>query len=113
MGVQHTGKNIPKQFSKSYLLIFSDELNILADAMENHIGLSYATHLIKCHFQHKGFNAACKSTVNLAFLRSQPKRIKIQKIQQGTNNEGKRKEARRHQTKQWLIIINIIPEGKE
>ena len=35
----------------------------------------------------------CRSTVNLAYRRLLPKRTRIQKIQQGTKNEGKRKEA--------------------
>ena len=52
----------------------------------------------------------CKSTVNLAFLRLQPKNKKIQKIQQGTKNEGKRKEARQRQTNQWLIMLSRLPE---
>ena len=72
----------------------------------------YKTHLLTCHHHHEGFNTVCKSTVNLAFLRLQPKRIQIQRIQQGTNNEGKHKEARRRQTKQWLIMFNILPYDK-
>ena len=96
-----------------YLLSNPDELNILADAMENKLGLRYTNHIINCHRNHKGFNAVCKSTVNLAFLRLQPKRTRIQKIQQGIKNEGKCKEARQRQTKQWLIMLNQIPEDKE
>ena len=90
-----------------------DELNILADSMENILGLRYTTLLINCHRQHNGFDAVCKSTVNLAFLRLLPKITRIQKIQQGTKNEGKWKEARQLQTKQWLIMINRLPEDKE
>ena len=59
------------------------------------------------------FDAVFRSTVNLAFLRLQPKITRIQKIQQGTNNEGKCKEARQRQTKQWLIMLNRLPEDKE
>ena len=70
-----------------------DELNILADAMENKLGLRYKTHLINCHCHHKDFNVVCKSSVNQAFLRLQPKITRIQKIQQGTKNEGKWKET--------------------
>ena len=76
-------------------------------------GIRYTTHLINCNLHHNYFNAVCKSTNNLAFLRLQLKITRIQKIQQGTKNEGKRKEARRRQTKQWLITINQIPEDKE
>ena len=90
-----------------------DELNILADAMENNLGLIYTTHIINCIFHHKGFNAGCKSTVNIYFLRLQPKRTKIQIIQQVTENEYTRKEARRHQRKQWLIMFTRLPEDKE
>ena len=81
--------------------------------MEKRLGLYYTTHLINCHSHQNGFDAVCKSTVNPAFLRLQPKITRIQKIQQGTNNEGKWKEARQHQTKQWLIMINRLPEDKE
>ena len=90
-----------------------DELNILVDAMENRLGLRYTTHLINCHCRQNSFDAVCKSTVNLAFFRIQPKITRIQKIQQGTKNEGKRKEARHRQTKQWLIMLNRLPEDKE
>ena len=72
--------------------------------MENKLGLRlrYTTHLINCHCHHKGFNAVCKYTFNLAFLRLQTKRKRIHKIQQGTKNEGKWKEVIQCQTKQWL-----------
>ena len=66
-----------------------------------------------CHRHTKGDNAVCRSTVNLAYKRLQPRITKIQKIQQGTNNEGKWKEARYQQVKQWLIMLNRLPEEKE
>ena len=75
------------------ILIILDELNILADTMETQFGLRYTTHIISCHCHRKGFNAVCNCTVDLEFLRIQPKRTKMQNIQQGIKNEGKRKEA--------------------
>ena len=81
--------------------------------MENKLCLHYTTHIINCHCHHKDFNVVCKSTVNLAFLRLQPKRTRIQKIQQGTKNEGKWKGARQCQIKQWFIMINQLTEDKE
>ena len=89
------------------------ELNILSYAIENKLGLLYTTHIINYHCHHKYFNIVCKSTVNLAFLIIQPKRKIIQKIQQSTNIGGKSKAARQLQTKQWLIMINQLPEDKE
>ena len=74
--------------------------------MENIIGLRYTTRIINFHRHESGFDAVCKSTVNLAFLRLQPKITRMQKIQQGTKNEVKWKEARQCQTKKWLIVIN-------
>ena len=65
--------------------------------MENRLGLRYTTKLINCHHHQNGFDAVCRSTGNLAFLRLAPKITRIQKIQQGTKNEGKWKEAR-HRT---------------
>ena len=95
-----------------YLLLNLNELNILADSMENRLGLSYTTQLINFHRYRNGFDAVCRSTFNPEFLRLQPKITGIKKIQQGTNNEGNRKEARQRQTKQWLIILNRLPEYK-
>ena len=80
--------------------------------MENRLGLRYTNHLIKYHRHQNGFDEVCKSTLNLAFLRLQPKITRIQEIQQGNKNEGKWKESRQFQTKQWLIILNRLPEVK-
>ena len=106
---EYTGNNnITKHLNPPYLLSNLDELNILADLMENRLGLRYTTHIINCHCYQNGFDTVCKSTVNLAFLRLEPKITRIQKIQQGTKNEGERKEARQRQTKQWLIMLNRL-----
>ena len=64
--------------------------------------------LINFHRQTYGDNAVSRSTVNLAFYILQPK-VKNQKIQQGTKNEGKLKETRYQQVKQWLIVLNRLP----
>ena len=107
MKQEYTGNNnVTRNLNPSYLLSNLDELNLLADAMGNRLGLRYTTKLINCHRHQNVFYAVCRSTVNLAFLRLQPKITRIQKIQQGTKNEGKRKEARHRQTKQWLIMLN-------
>ena len=113
MEQEYTENNCTRHLGQPYLLSNPDGLNILADAMEKKLGLGYTTHIINCHFHHKGFNALWKSTVNLAFLILQRKREIIQKIQQVTKNEGKWKEARHCQTKQWLIMLNQLPEDKE
>ena len=81
--------------------------------MENRLGLRYTTLLINCHRHTHGENEVSRSTVNLSFRRLQPRITKIQKIQQVTKNEGNWKEARYLQVKQWLIMINILPEEKE
>ena len=113
MDQEYTGNNCTRHLGQPYLLSNLDELNILADAIENKLCLCYTTHLIYCHGHQNGFDAVCKSTVNLSFLRLQPKITRIQKIQQGTNNEGKWKESRQLQTKQWFIMINQLPEDKD
>ena len=114
MEQEYTGNNnITRHFNPPYLLSNLDELNILAYLMENILGLKYTTKLINCHRHQNGFDAVCRSTVNLAFLILQPKITIIQKIQQGNKNEGKWKESRKRQTKKWLIMINRIPEDKE
>ena len=89
MEQEYTGNNCTRHLGQPYLLSNPDELNILADAMEHKLGLRYTTHLINCRRHHKGFNVVCKYSVNLAFLRLQPKRTRIWKIQQGTKNGGK------------------------
>ena len=108
MKQEYTGNNCTRHMNPPYFLSNLDELNILACSMENILGLRYATHLNNFHRHHKGFDAVCKSTVNIPFLILQPKITIIQKIQQGTNNEGKLKEARQHQTKNgWLCSTNF------
>ena len=113
MEQEYTRNSFKRHLGQPYLLSNSDELNILADAMESKLGLRYTTDLINYHCHHKGFNTVCKSTVNLAFLRLQHKRTIIHKIQQGNKNEGKWKEARHLKTKQWLIMTNRLTEDKE
>ena len=105
--------NLTRHFNPSYLVSNVDELNLLANSTENRLGITYTTKLINCHRQQNGIDAVYRSTVNSAFLRLAPKITRIQKIQQGTKNEGKRKEARQRQTKQWLIMLNRLPEDKE
>ena len=97
----------------SYLVSNLDELNLLANSMKNRLGITYTTKLLNCHRHQNGVDAVCRYTVNLAFLRLAPKITRIQKIQQGMKNDGKWKEARQFQTKQWLIMINHLPEDKE
>ena len=92
MNQEYTGNNCTRHFNPPYLLSNSDELNILADATENILGLHYTTHLINFYCHQNGFDAVCKSTVNLACLRLQPKITRIQKNKQGTKNEGEWKE---------------------
>ena len=72
--------NVTRHLNQPYLLSNLDELNILADSMENRLGISYTTQLINCHRYRNYFDAVCRSTVNLAFLRLQPKITRIQKI---------------------------------
>ena len=94
-GVKYTGKNVTKKHGRPYLIYSSSEIIIIANSMEKRLGLRYKTLLINCHCQTHGDNEVCRSTVNLAFRRFQPKiKKKIQKIQQGTKNKGKRKEER-------------------
>ena len=81
--------------------------------MGNRLGLPYTTHIINCHCHHNSFDAVCMSTFYLAFLRLQPKKTRTQKIQQVDNNEGQWKLARHHQTQQWLIMLNRLPEDKD
>ena len=74
MDQEYTGNsNVTRNLNPPYLLSNLDELNILADLMENRLGISYTTKLINCHLYRKVFDAVCRSTVNLAFLRLAPK----------------------------------------
>ena len=115
MKTEYTGNNysLSRHFNPSYLVSNVDEINLLANSMENRLGIMYTTKLLNCHRRQNGVNEVSKSTVNLAFSRLAPKITRIQKIQQGTKNEGKWKEARQRQTKQWLIMLNRLPEDKE
>ena len=113
MNQEYTGNNnLTRHLNPPYLVSNVDELNLVADLMKNRLGITYTTKLLNCHRHQNGVDAVCRSTVNLAFLRLAPKITRIQKIQQGTKNEGKWKEARQRQTKQLLIMINRLPEDK-
>ena len=81
--------NVASNLNPSYLLSNLDKLNLHAASMENILGRMYKTQLINCHCRLNGFDAVFRSTVNLEFLRLQPRITIIQKIQQGTKNEGK------------------------
>ena len=70
MEQEYTGNNnFKRHLNQPYLLSNLDEINILADLMENRLLLCYTTLLVNFHRHKKGFDAVCKSTVNLAFLR--------------------------------------------
>ena len=113
MKQEYTGNNnLTRHFNPSYLVSNVDEINLLENLMENRLGITYTTKLLNCHHRQNGVDAVCRSTVNQAFLRLAPKITRKQKIQQGTKNEGKWKEARQRQTKQWLIMLNRLPEDK-
>ena len=114
MEQEYTGNNnFTRHLNPPYLLSNLDEINILADSMENRLDLRYTTQIINCRRYRNGFDAVCRSTVDLAFLRLQRKITRIQEIQQVTKNEDKWKEARQRHTKQWLIMLNRLPEDKE
>ena len=81
--------------------------------MQNRLILRYTALLINFCRHTYGDNAVSMSTVTLAFRRLQPKITKIQKIQQGMKNEGNWKESGYRQVKQWLIMLNRLPEEKE
>ena len=90
MEQDYTGNNIiTRNLNPPYLLSNLDEINIHADLIENRLSLRYTTQIINCHCYRIGFYVVCKSTVHQDFLRLQPKITRIQKIQQGTKNEGK------------------------
>ena len=87
MKQEYTGNNnLTRHLNLSYLVSNLDELNLLANSMENRLGITYTIKLINCHLHQNGVDAVCRSTFNLAFLRLAPKIIRIQKIQQGTKN---------------------------
>ena len=88
-----------RYYGTPYLVNPFSEINMLANSMQNHIGLRYTTLFINYNCQTQGNNAVNRSTVNLAFRILLLKITKIHKIQQGTKNYGKWKEARYQQVK--------------
>ena len=111
--VKYIGRNRKKHYGRPYLISSSYEINMPASSMQNRLGLRYKNILINCHYHTHDENLVSRSTVDLAFRRLQHKITKIQKIQQGTKNEGKWKEVSHRQVNQWLITIKRLPEGKE
>ena len=49
MEQEYTGNNCTRHLGQPYVLSNTDELNILADAIEKKLGLRYTTHLINCN----------------------------------------------------------------
>ena len=98
---EYTGNNynLTRHFNPSYLVSNVDEINLLANSMENILVITYTTKILNCHRQQNGVDAVCSSTVNLSSLRLVPKITRILKIQHGTKNEGKWKESGQRQTK--------------
>ena len=90
--VKYTGNNETKKNGRPYLIYFSYEINLIANSMERHLGLRYTTLFINCRRQTNGDNAVCRSTVNLAYMRLQPRITKIQKYnkEQRIRVSGKR-----------------------
>ena len=86
-GVKHIERNVTNNHCRPYLLSSSYEINLLANSMQNRLGIRYTTLLINFHRHTHGDNAVSKSTVNLSFRTLQTKITKTQKIQQGTKNE--------------------------
>ena len=71
-GVHYTGKYYSKHIGRTYLIKYSNELNIIADYVRKCLGLCYTTSLIKYHHKTQVFDAVFKSTVNIAFYIIQP-----------------------------------------
>ena len=68
MDQEYTGNNnVTRHLNPPYPLSNLDELNILADSIENKLGISYTTQLINCNCYRNGFDAVFRYTVNLAF----------------------------------------------
>ena len=111
-GIRYTGGGGTGKSGIPRLVNSSSEINMLANSMQNRLGLRNTTILINCHCQTKVGNAVSRSNFNLAFRKILPKLTKIQNIEQGTKNGGKWKETRYQQVKQWLIILDRLPEGK-
>ena len=93
-GIKYTVINVTVKDGRPHLVNSSGETNLLANSMHNCLGLFYTTLLINFHRRTQGENSVSRSTVNLAFRILLPRIKHIQKIQKGTNNEGKWKEAR-------------------
>ena len=66
MGVQDTGENVTNHSGRLYLKQKSNELNILADVIENHLDLRYITNMINCRCHQEVFYAVCNYTINLS-----------------------------------------------
>ena len=93
-GIKYTEINVTRKDGRPRLVNYSSEINLLENSMYNRLGLCYTTLITNFDHQTQGDNAVSRSTVNLSFRRLLPKITKIQKIQQGTKNEGKWKEPR-------------------
>ena len=76
-GVKFTGRNVTKNHGRPYPISSSYEINMIANSIENRIGLCYTMLSINFHCQTHVYNVVSRSTVDLAFRRLQPKITKI------------------------------------
>ena len=59
MEQEYTGNNFTRHLNPPYLLSNLDEINILADSIENRLGLCYTTVIINFYRHKNGFDAVC------------------------------------------------------
>ena len=89
-GAKYTVNNETKKHGIPYLISSSYEINRIANSMGKRLGLRYTTLLINFHRQTNGDNAVCRSTVNLAYRRLQPKITRVHNKEQRMRVSGKR-----------------------
>ena len=60
MKLEYTGNNnLTRNLNPPYLVSNVDEVNLLANSMENRLGITYTTKLLNFHRHQNGVDAVC------------------------------------------------------
>jgi len=87
MGSIYNGeRQRPREFSKFLITPSSEDMQIIADAMESGFGLHLTKELLNEHWGQKNLPTVGLTTVWMAYLRLKPAITPIRKRKQGSND---------------------------
>ena len=109
-GFKYNGKD-RRQYNPGRVALIlpgSKEEHIIADWMEANLGFRNTLLMVNSHRVEEGLMPVGRNAIMTAFDRMNPRVDKIQKVPQGNSSHEGWAEARRNQTKQFLVMLGEI-----